>query len=239
MSDERRTLRLDEKLKAEDELYATLFHPSHAERKPMMISIAIAVVIHVIFLVVNFPDVKAQLRPKKPEKVVYVKKYVPPPPKIERKQIVKKQITKKVPVPDPTPDEPEPIREPEPDIEPEPLPPDVEVLLGDPEPPPPTGPLMAGVGDVSNPVIIMSTKVQPEYPELARRARLEGSVILQAIVYKDGTVGEIEVLRCTRPNVGFEAAAVAAVQNWRYQPATQNGKPVDVFFTINVTFELQ
>ena len=66
--------------------------------------------------------------------------------KVERKQIVKKKLTRKVPIPDPTPDEPEPIREPEPEIEPEPLPPDVEFLIGVPEPPPPSGPLLAGVG---------------------------------------------------------------------------------------------
>ena len=40
-----------------------------------------------------------------------------------------------------------------------------------PEPPPPSGPLLAGVGDVTNPKLIDSSKVQPEYPELARVAR--------------------------------------------------------------------
>ena len=67
---------------------------------------------------------------------------------------------------------------------------------------------------------------------------MTGNVILQAIIYKDGTVGDVEVLRCTRPNVGFEEEAVKAVEQWRYQPATQNGRPVDVYFTIQVSFEL-
>ena len=69
-------------------------------------------------------------------------------------------------------------------------------------------------------------------------ARLEGNVILQAIIHDDGTVGDIEVLRCNRPSMGFEEAAIAAVQTWRYKPALQNGRPVEVFFTVFVEFKL-
>jgi protein TonB len=143
-----------------------------------------------------------------------------------------------VPIPDPTPDEPEPIREPEPEEDPEPLPPDVEFIIGVPEPPPPSGPLLAGVGDVTNPILIPESKIEPEYPELARVARLEGNVILQAIIHDDGTVGDIEILRCNRPNMGFEDSAVEAVSQWRYKPALQNGKPVEVYFTVFVEFKL-
>jgi protein TonB len=81
--------------------------------------------------------------------------------------------------------------------------------------------------------------VKPEYPELARVARIEGRVILQAIILKNGTVGEIEVLNCNRPNMGFEEAAIGAVRQWRYVPATQGGRPVDVYFTVRVDFDLQ
>ena len=69
-------------------------------------------------------------------------------------------------------------------------------------------------------------------------ARLEGSVILQAVVRRDGTVGELHVLRCTEPNMGFEEAAMDAVVQWLYEPATQDGRPVDVFFTVFVDFSL-
>ena len=237
MSEQQPALRLDEKVKAEDLLYASMFHTG--ERKLVWSAFGVAVVIHVIVLIVNFPDFSEAFKPPERKKAVIVRKYVPPPPPMEKKQIIKKEIIKKVPVPDPTPDEPEPIREPEPEIQPEPLPLDAEFLIGVPEPPPPSGPLMAGVGDVTNPEIIPETKIEPIYPELARRARLEGNVILQAIVYKDGTVGDIELLRTSRPGVGFEDAAVEAVAQWRYHPATQNEKPVDVYFTIIVTFELQ
>lgn len=236
MSSEPKTLRLDEKMKAEDLLYSEMFHARDKGIIPK--ALAVAIVVHVAILITNFPSMPQKLKPQKAENVIVVKKYVPPPPKVERKQVVKKKLTKKVPIPDPTPDEPEPIREPEPEIEPEPLPPDVEFLIGVPEPPPPQGPLLAGVGDVTNPVLIPETKVEPEYPELARVARLEGNVILQAIIHSDGSVGDVEVLRTNRPNMGFEDAAIAAVTQWRYKPALQNGKPVEVYFTVFVDFKL-
>jgi protein TonB len=230
------SLRLDERLKAEDLLFASMSHAGEGRIK--WIAFTVAIVIHIVILLINFPEFKKAVAPQKRQNVIIVKKYVPPPPKVERKQVVKKKLTRKVPIPDPTPDEPEPIREPEPDIEPEPLPPDVEFLIGVPEPPPPSGPLIAGVGDVTNPVLIPESKVEPEYPELARVARLEGNVILQAIIHSDGSVGEIEVLRSNRPNMGFEEAAVEAVTQWTYKPALQNGRPVEVYFTVFVEFKL-
>lgn len=236
MANEQGSLRLDDKVRAEDLLYASMSRPE--DKKIVWVAMAIAIVLHIVVLLANFPEMKAALKQKKKSNVIVVKKYVPPPPKVERKQVVRKKLTRKVPIPDPTPDEPEPIREPEPEIEPEPLPPDVEFLIGVPEPPPPTGPLLAGVGDVTNPELIAESKTEPEYPELARVARLEGNVILQAIIHSDGTVGEVEVLRSNRPNMGFEEAAISAVQTWQYKPALQNGKPVDVYFTVFVEFKL-
>ena len=230
-----KALKLDEKVKSEDLLYQAMFHTE--DNKIIRIAMIAAVLLHVIVLFIPFPKADTTIPEKKNNQIV-VSKYVPPPPKVERRQVEKKKLVKKVPIPDPTPDEPEPIREPEPEIEPEPLPPDVEFLIGVPEPPPPTGPLVAGVGDVTNPTLIPETKIDPEYPELARVARLEGNVILQAIVRKDGSVAELEILRCNRPNMGFEKAALDAVSQWQYIPATQNGKPVEVYFTVYVDFTL-
>jgi protein TonB len=230
-------VQLEDRARAKDLLYAQMSHGGEGRIKA--IALGIAFVVHVVFLVVNFPEFKDAIQQKPKENVIVVKKYVPPPPKIERQQIVKQKFTRKVPIPDPTPDEPEPIREPEPEIEPEPIPPDVEVLIGVPEPPPASGPLLAGTGGVSEPRRIEESYIKPDYPELARVARMEGRVILQAVIYKDGTVGEIEVLNCNRPNLGFEQNAIEAVSQWRYEPALQGSKPVDVYFTIRVDFELQ
>lgn len=206
--------------------------------------IIVGVLFHVALAFVVFPEYEYDPKaPTREKKVVYVRKYQPPPPKIERKKIREQQLKRKMPVPDPTPEEPEPIIEPEPEPIPEDIPLDVPVLIGEPEPPPVTGPLMAGVDGVTNPVLIPETKVQPEYPEIARRARVQGSVILRAVIHKDGSVGDIEVL--SEPGAkegidyGFGEKAIAAVSQWRYNPGTQNGRPVDTYFTVRVRFTLQ
>ncbi len=188
------------------------------------------------------PPNDVPVSPNDDHRYIVVKKYTPPPPKVEQKPVApRKKLIRKVPLPDPTPDEPEPIREPAPEILPDPIPENVEILLGEPEPfgpPPSREPVLAGVAGVSSPVLIPESKVIPDYPELARVARIEGDVILQAVIHKDGTVGEISVLRCTKGCVGFEDAAIEAVAMWRYKPATQNGKPVDCYFTVLVDFQL-
>ncbi|PYT16411.1 MAG: hypothetical protein DMF51_04845 [Acidobacteria bacterium] len=100
-------------------------------------------------------------------------------------------------------------------------------------------PLYAGIGGVTNPELVPGSKKQPTYPEIARKAKVSGQVILQAVIKKDGTVGEIQVLRSPGSKFGFDEAAIAAVKQWRYKPGLQNGKPVDVYFTIVVDFVLQ
>jgi TonB family protein len=61
---------------------------------------------------------------------------------------------------------------------------------------------------------------------------------LQAIINKDGTVSDPNVISCTRKGVGFEDAAMSAVTEWRYEPAKQGERVVDVYFTIVVNFSL-
>ena len=101
---------------------------------------------------------------------------------------------------------------------------------------PPEDPVLVGIDGVSNPVLIESTKVEPEYPKLAREARVDGQVLLQVLVNKYGYIDGISVIRVNRPNLGFETSAISAVSKWRYEPAMQNGKPVKVYFTIVVDF---
>lgn len=208
-------------------------------RKRGIVIAAIAILFHALLFMITWPQFDVSLRSvAKERKVIKVKKYTPPPPKIEQKKIEKK-ITQKVPLPDPTPDEPEPIVEPEPPPEPPPIPDDAEIEIGIPEAPPQTGPLIPGVKGVTNPELIEETKVEPEYPELARKARVEGTVILNAVVRRDGTVDNIQVLKAPPADLGFSEAAIAAVRQWRYKPAMQNGRPVDVYLTITVRFALE
>lgn len=98
-------------------------------------------------------------------------------------------------------------------------------------------PILAGVEGATYPQLKYS--VEPEYPKKARKRRAEGRVIMQAVVTKDGTVGDIEILSCDRKRLGFERAAIEAVRQWLYRPAERNGSAVDVLFTIRVEFELE
>ncbi len=208
----------------------------------------VAVLLHAVAALVPMPQARAPaVAPAAPEptRALTVRAYVPPPPAAQRairsaSLSVERPSTRRIPVPDPTPDAPEPVREPIlGGIRPEDLPPDAEVFLGTPEGPPSSGPLIAGAAGVSFPELIPESKIDPEYPEAARRAQLEGSVILQAVIVRDGTVEEIRVLRCSQNGVGFEEAAIEAVRLWRYRPAKQSGRPVDVYFTVKVDFVLQ
>jgi periplasmic protein TonB len=77
--------------------------------------------------------------------------------------------------------------------------------------------------------------VAPEYPEIARRAGVEGTVILEAIL--DAT-GRVESVRVLRSQPLLDQAAITAVREWRYSPTELNGVPVPVLMTITVQFFL-
>jgi len=78
-------------------------------------------------------------------------------------------------------------------------------------------------------------KVQPAYPPLARQARIQGVVLLQAEISKDGT---IENLRLISGHPMLAPAAIEAVKQWRYKPYILNGEPVEVDTQITVNFTL-
>ena len=77
--------------------------------------------------------------------------------------------------------------------------------------------------------------VQPKYPADAKRKGIQGTVLLHAIVSKDGTVSQLEVVSGP-PDL--KRAATDAVKQWRYQPTTLKGNPVEVDTTIAVVFTL-
>ncbi len=78
-------------------------------------------------------------------------------------------------------------------------------------------------------------KVQPNYPPLARQARIQGAVVLQAVISKEGT---IEGLKLISGHPMLAPAAIDAVKQWRYKPYILNGEPVEVDTTITVNFTL-
>jgi protein TonB len=78
--------------------------------------------------------------------------------------------------------------------------------------------------------------VRPVYPPLAKQARISGTVRLHAIIAKDGSVIQLEVLPGGHPLL--IQAALDAVRQWRYQPTLLNGEPVEVDTTVDVVFSL-
>ena len=76
----------------------------------------------------------------------------------------------------------------------------------------------------------------PVYPELARKAHLQGVVIVEATIDRQGNVIEATVLRDAGLRCG--AAVVEALRGWKYRPATLNGRPVSIIVTVTVTFRL-
>jgi protein TonB len=78
-------------------------------------------------------------------------------------------------------------------------------------------------------------QVKPTYPALARSARIQGVVVLQAVISKDGS---IENLHLVSGHPMLAPAAIDAVKQWKYKPYFLNGEPVEVETTINVNFTL-
>ncbi len=82
---------------------------------------------------------------------------------------------------------------------------------------------------------LLIKKVQPPYPPLARQARIQGKVVLQAEISKEGT---IQNLRLVSGHPMLTQAAIEAVKQWRYRPYFLNGEPVEVETQITVIFSL-
>jgi len=90
------------------------------------------------------------------------------------------------------------------------------------------------IGETKPPVLI--NRVEPVYPELARRARVEGVVILNVRTYEDGRVDQVKVANSRDPFL--TRAAIEAVKQWRYQPFYLRGKRYPILFNVTVRFQL-
>ena len=90
------------------------------------------------------------------------------------------------------------------------------------------------VGDVKAPVVI--GRVQPVYPALALKVRMNGTVVVECIIDKTGRVREAHVLTSTSPM--FNQSAVDAVQQWQFVPGSLHGTAVDTIFDLTVTFRV-
>jgi protein TonB len=104
-----------------------------------------------------------------------------------------------------------------------------------PPPPPapaPVKPIRVG-GEIESPTLLH--RVNPEYPQIAINAKIEGVVILEATVDADGAVSHVRVLRSAPL---LDSAAIDAVKQWRYSPLQLNGRAQPFILTVTVSFNL-
>jgi TonB family protein len=90
-------------------------------------------------------------------------------------------------------------------------------------------------GGVTTPTVIR--EVRPTYTPEAMRAKIQGFVVLDVVVQRDGTPGEIRIVRSLDPG-GLDRQALVAVRGWRFSPGRLNGVPVDVLVTIELMFRV-
>lgn len=103
---------------------------------------------------------------------------------------------------------------------------------GLPPPPKPTEPMRVG-GNVM--AARITNEVKPIYPQIAKMAHVQGTVVLHAIIAEDGTIQQLTVIS---GHPLLRQAALDAVKQWRYQPTTLNGQPTKVDTTIDVVFDM-
>ncbi len=201
-------------------------------------ALAFAVVAHAGLFVIDFPELTAaQSEPREPEvcelRVVPYRATMPKP-----EELIPRERARRVPVPDPTPEDPEPLWTPP--IEPVDLPlPTGALDIGFPEPPPAleetsNGPYVVG-GEVTAPVRLFAP--EPRYTEIARKVRVQGRVIVEAIIDETGRVVETKVVKSLP--MGLDQAAVDAISQWRFEPGTLRGKPVPVRYNLTINFRLR
>jgi TonB family protein len=88
------------------------------------------------------------------------------------------------------------------------------------------------VPDLTQPVA--TRKVDPAYPLQLMRENVAGTVILYAVIHADGSIGNVKILRSVDDRL--DRFATDAISQWKFDPATKNGTPVDVEATFQIPF---
>jgi TonB family protein len=82
-------------------------------------------------------------------------------------------------------------------------------------------------------------EVKPKYTPTGLGARIEGTVLLEAVVLPDGEVGDVRIIRSLDSRFGLDDEAVTALKSWRFEAGTHEGRPVPVIVTVELTFQLK
>jgi protein TonB len=82
-------------------------------------------------------------------------------------------------------------------------------------------------------------EVRPSYTPAAMEQRIQGYVLLEAVVQADGTVGDVTVRESLDAEYGLDEQAIAALKQWMFKPGTREGKPVAVQIAVQMAFTLK
>jgi periplasmic protein TonB len=243
-----------------DDLVISSAHPTKTH-KPWTVALSVAVQAGIVVLLILIPLIYTEALPKQMLTTFLVAPAPPPPPPppaaaVQRivKPVVRLMHNGQMMAPTVIPKKVSMIKEEE-------LPPDVGnvgvvggvqggiaggsaggVLGGIiggvgsnmPPPPKPAGPTRIRVGGNVQQASLLR-QVQPAYPPLAKAAHVSGTVVLHAIIAKDGTIQQLEYV--SGPAM-LMTSAMDAVRQWRYKPTMLNGEPVEVDTSISVVFTL-
>jgi|SaaInl8_200m_RNA_FD_contig_31_18982_length_1276_multi_8_in_0_out_0_2 periplasmic protein TonB len=199
--------------------------------KVFRICLAISIVLHGMVAVI-WPTFEIQAAQRKQDQIVIQMEDLPETRQIERPPPPPRPA---VPIETESADVPDDVTIETTDL-------DFDEIPVDLPPPPPPG---ATSGAVEEEEIVeffsveqkpkLKKQVSPKYPEVARKAGLEGKVFIRFAVGRDGRVSRVTVMRGQEI---FREAAVAAVQQFQFSPAIQNDKPVSVWMTMPISFKL-
>ncbi len=101
----------------------------------------------------------------------------------------------------------------------------------------PVRPQQNGSTQLTLPVPVYEER--PQYTPQAMQAKIEGSVLLEAVVLTDGSVGDVTIVQSLDPTYGLDQQAIDAVKLWTFQPGTRDGEPVRVVVQMQMTFTLK
>jgi TonB family protein len=85
----------------------------------------------------------------------------------------------------------------------------------------------------------LKKEVQPKYTREAMDAKIQGTVVVEAIIRKDGTIDEARVTKSLDKEHGLDDEALKAASQWLFEPATVKGEAVDYLVTIELSFKLK
>ena len=214
-----------------------LLDEDEADRSFSRYALLAALLLHLFFFAVNWPSFSGVVRERQKDGDILVfpiTRFELPPKRPQEERA--KPPAKKYPIPDPDPQAPEPIRVEE-DLKWDPSDLDPRILPNIDIPAPPAtddAPVQVGSRGLQPPRLLK--KVNPIYPELARKIHYEGLVILELIISKSGSVESVKVLR-DEP-YGLTEAAVDAAKQWLFEASTLNGRPVKIRYQLTIRFNL-